>query len=202
MMSSLTPPDSDDDIEQKRAIPEHVTELTGLEDESVRKLVSDTCLASVAGFVFGGGLSIRQAADEFIAANKTTKFTNKYHMQGELNNAVLKRFMIRGSYWGWRTGAFVGMFNLMVQTLNHQRGKRDLWNVVAAGGTLGATFSIPNGPRAVAMGGLGAGALSLWFGLLLQGSWLLEGYVNKAKKEQEMLEAESSQAAADMASSA
>jgi hypothetical protein len=90
--------------------------------------------------------------------------------------------------------------SIMVQTLNHQRGKRDLLNVIAAGSktflrhysfahtrlspcaaTLGASFGVLNGPRAIAMGGLGGGALSLWFGLLLQGSWVLENYVEKQR---------------------
>jgi hypothetical protein len=61
---------------------------TGLDDVSAKKLVSDTCLASFAGFVFGGGLSIRAAADDFIEANRTTKYTNKYHMQARLGVSV------------------------------------------------------------------------------------------------------------------
>eukprot|EP00045_Choanoeca_perplexa_P003042 m.28377 g.28377 ORF g.28377 m.28377 type:complete len:130 (+) comp11832_c0_seq3:14-403(+) len=107
-MSSSVAPDEGD--EERKAIPDYITEHTGLDDVSARKLVSDTCLASLAGFVFGGGLSIRPTADAFIEANRTTKFTNKLHMQSELNTAVMNRFMVRGSYWGWRTGAFVGLF--------------------------------------------------------------------------------------------
>ena len=67
-------------------------------------------MASLVGFFFGGGLSIRETADAFVEANRTTKFTSQYHMQGEMNTAVLRQFLLRGSRWGWRVGLFAGSF--------------------------------------------------------------------------------------------
>ena len=50
--------------------------------------------------------------------------------------------------------------------------------------TLGAAFGVNNGPRGIAMGGLGGASLSLWFGLILYGSWLVEDYVDEARKKE------------------
>jgi hypothetical protein len=90
-------------------------------------------VASTVGFTAGGLYGARTAADDFIAVNQFSKFTSPMQAQREMHAASMMGFVRYGSRWGWKLGAFAGLFSAARVLAAIYRDKDDVINYVAAG---------------------------------------------------------------------
>eukprot|EP00050_Salpingoeca_kvevrii_P009875 m.5299 g.5299 ORF g.5299 m.5299 type:complete len:210 (+) comp2498_c0_seq1:39-668(+) len=162
-----------------------------LRDSDLRDLSATTMWSALGGFVVGGLVGAREAAERFIRENRNTKFVSQKFAQQDLNHATIKGFFLRGPSWSWRVALFTGSFSLLCLQLERYRGRRDILNFAASGTVVGGAFGVPSGLSGVARGAGGGLVLSLVLGTAMQGLWVLDDIVQERKqsKAREALEA-------------
>eukprot|EP00118_Oscarella_pearsei_P019966 m.214983 g.214983 ORF g.214983 m.214983 type:complete len:265 (+) comp39821_c1_seq29:1761-2555(+) len=128
-----------------------------------------TFAGSCVGFLFGGLMGARYAADEHVKMNKTTLYPNQMQAQRELHSASMMGMARMGARWGWRLGAFAGLFSAFNIAFSVYRDRNDAFNMAAAGGITGGIFRARYGLKPLMGGMLLGGVVSFPFGLLLQG---------------------------------
>eukprot|EP00039_Didymoeca_costata_P020306 m.340799 g.340799 ORF g.340799 m.340799 type:complete len:209 (-) comp19545_c0_seq1:118-744(-) len=153
--------------------------------EDINQAVASSGAAFASGFFIGGLISSKYTADAFIEANAKTQYVSQLEARRALNDAVIRDFCLRGTYWGLRLGAFVGIFGAMKLGLETHREKKDVFNIVSAGGMAGMISGAIKGVRSAAYGLVSASICSAVVGVGLQGLYWIE---NRARLEREKLD--------------
>lgn len=65
---------------------------------------------SCVGFLFGGFIGARNAADAHIERTKLMIYDNEFQAHREMQSASIRGFVRMGSRWGWRVGIFASLF--------------------------------------------------------------------------------------------
>ena len=69
-----------------------------------------TITGSCVGFMFGGVIGARNAADAHIERTKLIVYDHGFQAQREMHSASIRGFIRMGSRWGWRIGIFASLF--------------------------------------------------------------------------------------------
>ncbi|XP_065911988.1 complex I assembly factor TIMMDC1, mitochondrial-like isoform X2 [Dysidea avara] len=104
----------------------------GERPEEFKEWYTSTVVAGVAGFLLGGYSQARHSRVHFIDTHNMHVFSSHIQAQRQLHSAVFMGFVRGGILWGWKLGAFVGVF----------RNKEGVLNVLTAGAVSGACYRL------------------------------------------------------------
>lgn len=163
-----------------------VSDDTGLtpEIEHIKTVVYAT---TAFAFLLGGRFGKRIIDDHFRRHNQLTVYDSAMHAQRQYHASVILGFIKYGCRWGWRAGAFAGVYSFLLVALEAFRNKHDAVNYVASGASTGVLYNTFNGWRKMVVGAAIGGGLSLPFGILAQATNAIlpdEYKLNKLHQEQ------------------
>ncbi|CAH2253593.1 RPII140-upstream gene protein [Pararge aegeria] len=119
------------------------------------------------GAVLGGFVKSREAYLYFIENNQATIYTSTVQARKKLQDYVTVAFAKGAYHWGWRLGAFTGMFSLFTTTMSVYRDESTLSDYIIAGSLTGAIYKATLGPAAMLVGATVGGVLSAVGGILI-----------------------------------
>ncbi|XP_034824266.1 RPII140-upstream gene protein [Maniola hyperantus] len=119
------------------------------------------------GACLGGFVKSREAYLYFIENNQATIFNSTVQAKKKLQDYVTVAFAKGAYHWGWRLGAFTGMFSLISTTVSVYRDESSLSDYIIAGSLTGAIYKAMLGPAAMLVGAALGGVLSALGGILI-----------------------------------
>eukprot|EP00047_Mylnosiga_fluctuans_P014795 m.41239 g.41239 ORF g.41239 m.41239 type:complete len:227 (-) comp5659_c0_seq1:1827-2507(-) len=143
-------------------------------DDEVDTVFQTMWFSVIGGGIIGGLVGMRETGNAHMLENRDTRYPSQYHAQKHLHQSVLPAFFKYGARWGLRAGFFATLFSVSALVIQHERDKKDLFNVVGAGVLTGAVYGVPSGPRVALRSIIGATLLSASIGAFQQMCWWLE----------------------------
>ncbi|KAG0284153.1 hypothetical protein BGZ96_011480 [Linnemannia gamsii] len=115
--------------------------------EPVKRILLITASASFWGFMLGGVIGSRQSGMQYLAENAHRLPKNMegwYFYHKKKNYRMIWGALRRGAVYSSKTGAMVGLFEVLEASADFYRGGADLFNSMMAGVASGAFFSAIN----------------------------------------------------------
>ncbi|KAG0204154.1 hypothetical protein BGX28_003805 [Mortierella sp. GBA30] len=115
--------------------------------EPVKRILLITGTASFWGFMLGGVIGSRQAGMQYLAENAHRLPKNMegwYFYHKRKNYRMLWGALQKGAVYSAKTGALVGLFEILEASADFYRGGADFFNSMMAGIASGAIFSVAN----------------------------------------------------------
>ncbi|KAI8355770.1 hypothetical protein B0O80DRAFT_497306 [Mortierella sp. GBAus27b] len=115
--------------------------------EPVKRMVLITASASFWGFVLGGMIGARQSGMQYLAENAHRLPKNMegwYFYHKRKNYRMMFGALRRGAIYSAKTGALVGLFEVLEASADFYRGGADMFNSMMAGVASGGLFSVVN----------------------------------------------------------
>jgi hypothetical protein len=117
--------------------------------EPMKRILLITASASFWGFMLGGVIGSRQSGMQYLAENAHRLPKNMegwYFYHKKKNYRMIWGALRRGAVYSGKTGAMVGLFEVLEASADFYRGGADLFNSVMAGVASGAFFSAISKP--------------------------------------------------------
>ncbi|KAF9395221.1 hypothetical protein BGX21_010022 [Mortierella sp. AD011] len=121
--------------------------LTRIGLEPVKRITLITGTSSFWGFILGGVIGSRQSGMQYLAENAHRLPKNMegwYFYHKRKNYRMAWGALRKGAVYAAKTGALVGLFEVLEASADFYRGGADLFNSMAAGIASGALFSVAN----------------------------------------------------------
>ncbi|KAF9096041.1 hypothetical protein BGX23_012064 [Mortierella sp. AD031] len=115
--------------------------------EPVKRILLITASASFWGFMLGGVIGSRQSGMQYLAENAHRLPKNMqgwYFYHKRKNYRMIWGALRKGVVYSGKTGAMVGLFEVLEASADFYRGGADLFNSMMAGVASGAFFSAVN----------------------------------------------------------
>ncbi|KAF9964412.1 hypothetical protein BGZ70_006495 [Mortierella alpina] len=115
--------------------------------EPVKRIMLITGSASFWGFMLGGVIGSRQSGMQYLAENAHRLPKNMegwYFYHKRKNYRMIWGALQKGAVYSAKTGALVGLFEILEASADFYRGGADLLNSMMAGIASGAIFSVAN----------------------------------------------------------
>lgn len=112
--------------------------------EPMKRILLITASASFWGFMLGGVIGSRQSGMQYLAENAHRLPKNMegwYFYHKKKNYRMIWGALRKGVVYSGKTGAMVGLFEVLEASLDFYRGGADLFNSTAAGIASGGFFS-------------------------------------------------------------
>jgi len=154
--------------------------ITGTHDPRLYFVSQCVGAGSIAGFVIGGRIGAHVAGMEHVESNQLTVYKSKTHAQRQYHANVSVGFVRNGCKFGWRAGAFAGIYSFLIVALSEVREKKDGMNYLGAGALTGTLYKSLSGYRHMAVGAILGSALSFPFATLIH---LLNTYSSEETRQ-------------------
>ncbi|XP_023951540.2 RPII140-upstream gene protein [Bicyclus anynana] len=149
-----------------------------------QNVVQATMSGLIIGACLGGFIKSRDAYLYFIENNQATIFKSTVDAKKKLQDFVTVAFAKGAYHWGWRLGAFTGIFSLISTTISVYRDESALSDYIIAGAMTGAMYKAILGPAAMLVGATLGGILSAIGGILILSLVKITGVnLNDVRKE-------------------
>ncbi|KAF9337913.1 hypothetical protein BGZ91_009180, partial [Linnemannia elongata] len=112
--------------------------------EPMKRILLITASASFWGFMLGGVIGSRQSGMQYLAENAHRLPKNMegwYFYHKKKNYRMIWGALKKGAVYSSKTGAMVGLFEVLEASLDFYRGGADLFNSMGAGVASGGFFS-------------------------------------------------------------
>ncbi|KAM3962936.1 RPII140-upstream gene protein [Aphomia sociella] len=120
-------------------------------------VVQASMFGAFFGACMGGYTTSREAYLYFMENNQATIFKSTMQAKKKLQDHVTIAFAKGAYHWGWRLGAFSGIFSLAATTISVYRNETSLVEYIMAGAISGALYKVNLGLAATVVGaGLGS----------------------------------------------
>ncbi|KAK3829173.1 MAG: hypothetical protein J3Q66DRAFT_257555, partial [Benniella sp.] len=113
--------------------------------EPMKRITLITASASFWGFVLGGIIGSRQSGMQYLAENAHRLPKNMegwYFYHKRKNYRMMFGALRKGAVYSAKTGALVGLFEILEASADFYRGGADMFNSMMAGIASGAVFSV------------------------------------------------------------
>ncbi|KAF9187043.1 hypothetical protein BGZ51_001564 [Haplosporangium sp. Z 767] len=115
--------------------------------EPMRRIMLITASASFWGFMLGGVIGSRQSSMQYLAENAHRLPKNMegwYFYHKRKNYRMIWGALQKGVVYSAKTGALVGLFEVLEASADFYRGGADLFNSMMAGIASGGVFAVVN----------------------------------------------------------
>ncbi|KAG0254930.1 hypothetical protein BG011_005419 [Mortierella polycephala] len=115
--------------------------------EPMRRIMLITVSASFWGFILGGAIGSRQSSMQYLAENAHRLPKNMegwYFYHKRKNYRMIWGAVQKGAVYSAKTGALVGLFEVLEASADFYRGGADLFNSMMAGIASGGIFAVAN----------------------------------------------------------
>ncbi|KAI1318362.1 hypothetical protein EDD11_006700 [Mortierella claussenii] len=115
--------------------------------EPIRRITLITASASFWGFILGGVIGSRQTGMQYLAENAHRLPKNMegwYFYHKRKNYRMAWGALQKGAVYATKTGALVGLFEVLEASADFYRGGADFLNSMMAGVASGAIFAVAN----------------------------------------------------------